>query len=108
MSKPNRLQLEEYECHKHVRAAQIVHIVGDVITIEGPNDFRATFTAEPVLFSRYRPVIGDWYVVYEDGYESFSPKKAFEDGYHLFNADPTDQGHDGAGRGIGSTGMAAL
>lgn len=30
---------------------------------------------------RYRPVDGDYYVVYEDGYTSISPAKAFEEGY---------------------------
>lgn len=33
------------------------------------------------MFSRYSPVPGDFLVVYEDGYKSFSPRKAFLDGY---------------------------
>jgi hypothetical protein len=30
---------------------------------------------------QHRPQTGGYYVVYEDGYESFSPAKAFEKGY---------------------------
>lgn len=33
------------------------------------------------MFARYKPVPGDFYVQYEDGYKSFSPRKAFIDGY---------------------------
>lgn len=32
---------------------------------------------------RHDPIAGGYYVVYEDGYKSFSPAKAFEDGYAL-------------------------
>jgi hypothetical protein len=33
------------------------------------------------MFSRYTPIPGDFYVVYADGYKSFSPRKAFLEGY---------------------------
>jgi len=33
------------------------------------------------MFVRYTPMPGDYYVVYEDGYASFSPRKAFLEGY---------------------------
>jgi hypothetical protein len=32
---------------------------------------------------RSNPQIGGYYVLYEDGYESFSPADAFESGYSL-------------------------
>ncbi len=35
---------------------------------------------------RHKPEPGGWYVVYTDGYASYSPAKAFEDGYHGYNA----------------------
>jgi hypothetical protein len=35
------------------------------------------------MFVRYTPMPGDYYVLYEDGYASFSPRKAFLDGYVL-------------------------
>ncbi len=34
-----------------------------------------------VMFVRYKPVPGDFFVQYEDGYKSFSPRKAFIEGY---------------------------
>lgn len=33
------------------------------------------------FLARHTPVAGGYYVVYEDGYKSFSPAKAFEEGY---------------------------
>jgi len=33
------------------------------------------------MFARYVPVAGDFYVVYADGYKSFSPRQAFLEGY---------------------------
>lgn len=32
-------------------------------------------------FKKHDPQIGGYYVRYEDGYESFSPEKVFEEGY---------------------------
>ncbi len=32
-------------------------------------------------FQRHKPEVGGYFVVYEDGYQSYSPAKAFEDGY---------------------------
>lgn len=37
----------------------------------------------PEYFAKHRPVAGGYYVVYADGYTSFSPAKAFEEGYTL-------------------------
>jgi hypothetical protein len=47
----------------------------------------ADIDADPAMFRRYTPVPGDRYMVYEDGYKSFSPKKAFEDGYEALQND---------------------
>ena len=33
------------------------------------------------LVARGAPSVGDYYVQYEDGYQSWSPAKAFEEGY---------------------------
>ena len=34
-------------------------------------------------YEKHRPEPGGYYVVYDDGYKSYSPAKAFEDGYTL-------------------------
>jgi hypothetical protein len=71
-----------YESHKIVRAAPIVGIVGHgVLVVRSAQDgqtqrFEPT---EPAMAARAS--IGDYAVIYSDGYKSVSPKKAFEDGY---------------------------
>lgn len=51
-----------------------------VITPEG--DY-PSFTVSAEYMAKHKPVVGGYFVVYEDGYESFSPAKAFEEGYTL-------------------------
>jgi hypothetical protein len=73
-----------YICHKRVQALEIASV-----TEGGPAGRNVFFKNEdypPILapaemFARYVPVPGDFYVVYEDDYQSFSPRKAFLDGY---------------------------
>ncbi len=84
-----------YLCHKKVRATKIIKLepaAGD--RPAGPNDETdggAIITPAEVGFGRIRvdrdyvkkhsPTVGGYYVIYEDGYKSFSPAKAFEEGY---------------------------
>lgn len=92
-------ELPVWRCHKLVRAAKIKAVVYDSgITVAGfgivagPGNailVRLEGGAEvpidgSVLFARGAPDIGDYLVRYEpDGYLSWSPAKAFEDGYTL-------------------------
>jgi hypothetical protein len=70
-----------YRCHKKVRALKIADvIVADAILIFEDKRF-AELPVDPKLFARRLPEIGDYYVVYEDGYASISPAKTFEEGY---------------------------
>jgi hypothetical protein len=39
------------------------------------------FQVEPSFMEKHQPQVGGYYVIYEDGYVSFSPAAAFEDGY---------------------------
>ena len=41
----------------------------------------APFFVDQAYMTKHNPQVGGYYVVYEDGYKSFSPAKAFEDGY---------------------------
>ena len=41
----------------------------------------ASFPVSHAYLRKHKPKIGGYYVVYEDGYESYSPAKAFEGGY---------------------------
>jgi hypothetical protein len=78
-------KLPRYRSHKIVRAAQIAwwHQGGigpiDVhVDIDGA---RHVIEAPPDTFARGAAVVGDYIVVYDDGYISWSPRQAFEDGY---------------------------
>ena len=89
-----------YQCHKKVRALEIQRIQnhtyfddggsyqdGAWLTLLTP---KGTVHGERKVSQSYiekhRPETGGYWVLYEDGYESFSPAKAFEDGYTLIGA----------------------
>lgn len=75
------MEMPRYQSHKRVYALKIARVEGCTIT---PDDGRyAPISVEPEMYLRYTPTAGDYYVVYDDGYKSFSPAKAFEDGYSL-------------------------
>ena len=40
---------------------------------------------EPRFLSKHNPQPGGYFVVYSDGYQSFSPAQAFEEGYTLIS-----------------------
>ncbi len=84
-----------YQCHKKVAALKISKIVRDgegenretdgsaMIT---PVDFRyAPLKVDAQYMSKHKPEVGGYYVVYDDGYKSYSPAKAFEEGYTLLS-----------------------
>jgi hypothetical protein len=52
-----------------------------VITPEGA-DF-PSFTVGAEYIAKHKPEVGGYFVEYVDGYQSFSPAKAFEEGYAL-------------------------
>lgn len=76
--------LPRYQSHKIVRAAKIVSI-----TREGANAVLALngglHTVSIEWADKTMPVVGGYFVVYDDGYTSFSPAKAFEEGYILID-----------------------
>ena len=79
--------LKPYTCHKKVRAAQITSVGNYVSNHAGAlvrsvtiaNDLTIELPDE--MFVRYVPSPGDFLVVYEGGYQSFSPRKQFLEGY---------------------------
>jgi hypothetical protein len=84
------IELPQYQCHKIVRAAKITEIKPWIDTTD-PNskamaqlvfgEIHGTVDVEFAWVERFKPVAGGYFVVYEDGYTSFSPAKAFEEGY---------------------------
>lgn len=76
--------LPHFKCHKVVRAAKIA----DMLVRIGSDAVRLEFDGIPGAVEvsrdwmhRTEAEIGGYFVLYEDGYASYSPAKAFEEGY---------------------------
>jgi len=83
----NSVQMPKYKCHKEVWALKIEGAVenpnGSVDLLFGIDSAYAPVnipSPDSVRFLKYVKDLG-YYVVYEDGYQSWSPTKAFEEGY---------------------------
>jgi len=88
------MPMPKYKCHKEVWALKISAIDFDRDTARTENRETdgsamitpaekgyASFKVDRDYVHKHNPQAGGYYVVYEDGYKSFSPAKAFEDGY---------------------------
>ncbi len=79
------MEMPKYKSYKEVWALQIDKVVKhDEDKTYGLSFKEAGYAPIRLpdrMFSRYTPVSGDFYVVYADGYQSFSPRKAFLEGY---------------------------
>ena len=76
--------MQKYECHKTVEAMKIhkVDTLADgSVTLVAKDSGAFNVTKE--WFERHEPQIGGYLVRYQDGYTSYSPAQAFEDGYTL-------------------------
>lgn len=89
------LVLPRWQCHKVVRAAKIVVVremnrdgaklyldVG--VGMMGAEGTDVSVTSDWV--TKHRPCPSGYFVVYDDGYQSFSPAEAFEEGYTRIEA----------------------
>lgn len=91
-------ELPKYKCHKEVWALKIKEVKEMLDFPEGDEVFTkqigirgallafedAQYAPIEVNFSymlKHNPVAGGYYVVYKDGYKSFSPASEFEEGY---------------------------
>lgn len=88
-------QLPRYKSHKQVWALKIKDVSPkpnpDHTGLTGASSYGATivpedegyaaFDVDAFYMDKHEPQPGGYYVVYEDGYKSYSPAKAFEDGY---------------------------
>ena len=76
--------LGEYKCHKVVRAGKITGInprgAGNGQVLLHFENGSST-NVNSAWIKRHNAVLGGYFVVYEDGYTSFSPAKPFEEGY---------------------------
>jgi hypothetical protein len=85
-----KMEMPKYKCHKEVWALKIKSIVrdgenenreSDGSAIITPEEEYAPFRVEHDYMHKHKPKVGGYYVVYKDGYKSFSPAEAFEEGY---------------------------
>lgn len=92
-------EMPRYRSHKEVHALEIAGVspvdgTADDFTMFFQEHGFAPIRVNRTLFSRYMAVRGDFYVVYEDGYESISPRQAFLDGYTaILPPDPMGNRH---------------
>jgi hypothetical protein len=90
--------LPQYRSHKIVRAAPIVELralpsLGYFnVQLEIAPGETTTKPVDASVFVRGRPEPGDYLVAYADGYVSWSPKAAFEDGYRPVADEPEPEG----------------
>lgn len=82
-------RLPAYKCHKIVRAFKIDEILPSDVAPEQMYLVSNTLGGRVVVGSEYikkhEPTVGGYYVLYEAGYESFSPAGVFESGYSLIS-----------------------
>lgn len=80
------VELSRWQCHKVVQAARIIDITTTpddavVLHLDDPELGDIPVTKNFEWCRKHNPEAGGYFVRYEDGYESFSPKEAFEAGY---------------------------
>ena len=99
-------EMPRYKCHKMVWALKIAEIVpirgapnqesdGSAIITPAEDGF-GPFRVDYSYMSKHKPQVGGYYVVYEDGYESYSPAGAFKAGYTLI-VEPSGSSVEGGG-----------
>jgi hypothetical protein len=83
-------EMPRYQCHKKVWALKIAQIIdpteernqsdGSRVLVPAEAGY-APFRVPHEYVHKHNPHVGGYYVVYDDGYKSFSPASAFETGY---------------------------
>lgn len=91
--------LPRWQCHKIVEGDRIVEVIMEGEQWRWRLACGITVDVSPALYARVPPEVysanSGYYVVYDDGYESWSPAGAFEAGYsRLGSGEATDAGTD--------------
>jgi hypothetical protein len=74
-----------YQSTKRVQAGEITEVVELGCYVNNEDGTSTLRKFEPGMTVRYKPVVGDYWIIYDDGYQSISPKVAFDRGYHLIS-----------------------
>lgn len=79
-------EMPRYRSHKIVHALQIESVKrlpdGSALLAWVNQDY-APFPVSAAFVHKHGPQPGGYYIIYADGYQSFSPAEAFESGYTL-------------------------
>jgi len=83
-------EMPKYSCHKEVHALKIdslnVNTAEGLVTITPADEGYGPFTVDIDYLKKHEPQIGGYFVVYKGGYKSYSPAKAFEEGYRRIDS----------------------
>ena len=78
---PVDTEMPRYKCHKRVWALKIAAVEREILRFV--EERYAPRYVGLSYVSKHSPEPGGYFVVYHDGYQSYSPAKAFEEGYDL-------------------------
>lgn len=81
-------QLPRYRCHKCVSAAKITYLLTHTdgmldLTVIDDNGNESKIRMSADWNHKHAPDLGGYLVMYDDGYNSYSPASTFEAGYTL-------------------------
>ena len=93
-------ELPKYQCHKKVWALKIKAVAqgtqptdlpGGSWMLHPADDGYGPLEVSHEWYAKHKPEAGGYFVVYDDGYKSYSPASAFESGYSLIPPASTHQ-----------------
>ena len=93
-------ELPKYQCHKKVWALKIKAVAqgtqptdlpGGSWMLHPADDGYGPLEVSHEWYAKHKPEAGGYFVVYDDGYKSYSPASAFEPGYSLITPASTHQ-----------------
>lgn len=73
--------LQQYRSIKLVRAGQITELASSGAYVTQADGTSVLMPYQPNQTARYAPQVGDFWVVYDDGYQAISPREPFLAGY---------------------------
>lgn len=73
--------MPRYQSHKKVWALKIAALDRRRLSMTPGDEGYAETQMPQEWFDKHQPEVGGYLVVYDDGYQSFSPAKPFEEGY---------------------------
>lgn len=85
-------EMPKYQCHKKVWALKIKAVAqgtqptglpGGSWMLHPADDGYGPLEVSHEWYAKHKPEAGGYFVVYDDGYKSYSPAAAFESGYSL-------------------------